>query len=71
MYLCDTVTFHSVRVAVWCGGWDETGWLSGVLVGMILDGCLVCWCAGWDETGWLSGLLFGKGLGGCLVCWLG
>ena len=48
MYLCDTVIFHSVRVAVWCGGWDETGWLSGVLVEMKLLGCLVCWSA--DQT---------------------
>ena len=29
-------------MAVWCAGWDETGWLSGVLVGMGLGGCLVC-----------------------------
>ena len=21
-------------MAVWCAGWDETGWLSGLLVGM-------------------------------------
>ena len=24
-------------MAVWCAGWDETGWLSGVLVGIRLQ----------------------------------
>ena len=66
-------------MAVWCAGWDETEWPSGVLVGMRLGGCLVCWLgwdwvavwsAGWDETGWPSGVLVGMRLGGCLVCWL-
>ena len=67
-------------MAVWCAGWDETGWLCGVLGGMRLGGCVVCclvrdwvavWCAGWDETVWLSGVLVGMRLDGCLVCWLG
>jgi len=67
-------------VTVWSTGWDETGWLSGLLVGMRLGGCLVCWLgrdwvavwsAGLDETGWLSGVLVGMRLRGCLVCWLG
>ena len=67
-------------VAVWCAGWDETGWLYGVLVGMRLGGSMVCWfgwdcvtvrCAGWDETGWLYGVLVGMRLCGCMVCWLG
>jgi hypothetical protein len=30
-------------VAVWSAGWDETGWLCGLLVGMRLGGFLVCW----------------------------
>ena len=67
-------------VAVWCAGWDETGWLCGVLVGMRLGGCPVCWLgwdwvvvwsAGSDETGWLCGVLVGMRLCGCVVCWLG
>ena len=30
-------------MAVCWAGWDETVWLYGVLVGMRLDGCLLCW----------------------------
>jgi len=37
------VFLHSVSVAVWSASWDETGWLSGLLVGMRLGGFLVCW----------------------------
>ena len=55
-------------MAVWSAGSDETGWLSGLLVGIRLGDCLVCWLG---ETGWLSGVLVGMRLGGCLVCWLG
>jgi len=66
-------------MAVWYAGWDETEWLSGVLVGMRLCGCLVCclgwdwvavWCAGWDETAWLSVVLVWMRPVGFLVFWL-
>jgi len=40
-------------VAVWSAGWDETGWPSGVLVGMRLGGCLVCWLE-WDWVAFWS-----------------
>ena len=55
-------------MAVWPTGWNEVGWLSGLLVGIAW---VAVWSAGWDETGWLSGLLVGMRLDGCLVYWLG
>ena len=67
-------------MAVWCAGWDETGWLTFVLFGMRMGGCLMfwldwdcvaVWSAGWNETVRLSGVLVGLRMCCCMVCCLG
>ena len=40
---CIYATLVFFTLCGWLSVWDETGWLSGVLVGMGLGGCLVCW----------------------------